>query len=242
MARGDVRIAVTLACEVCKRRNYQTNKSKRNNPDRISLRKVLQVVQGAHEPPGDPVALRTPRISWPETASAQKIASRSSTGRTSRGRSTTPPARSRRPRHRSSPERPASPPTPPTSPMTPSRSRTTSTPARSRTSASAGARAISRGSAAAPPRKGGSRLLQLLSRLRGRAQAGRLARPASGRPGHGGRPGLRRRRGGLPRPRSTSCAEDRRLHPLTPDFERTNVSLVRRKHLFRPREQGQAEP
>ena len=38
MARGDVRIAVTLACEECKRRNYQTNKSKRNNPDRISLR------------------------------------------------------------------------------------------------------------------------------------------------------------------------------------------------------------
>ena len=42
MARGDVRIAVTLACEVCKRRNYQTNKSKRNNPDRISLRKYCR--------------------------------------------------------------------------------------------------------------------------------------------------------------------------------------------------------
>jgi large subunit ribosomal protein L33 len=39
MARGDVRIAVTLACEECKRRNYQTNKSKRNNPDRLTLRK-----------------------------------------------------------------------------------------------------------------------------------------------------------------------------------------------------------
>jgi large subunit ribosomal protein L33 len=42
MARGDVRIAVTLACEDCKRRNYQTNKSKRNNPDRISLRKYCK--------------------------------------------------------------------------------------------------------------------------------------------------------------------------------------------------------
>ena len=42
MARGDVRIAVTLACEDCKRRNYQTNKSKRNNPDRISLRKYCR--------------------------------------------------------------------------------------------------------------------------------------------------------------------------------------------------------
>jgi large subunit ribosomal protein L33 len=42
MARGDVRIAVTLACEDCKRRNYQTNKSKRNNPERISLRKYCK--------------------------------------------------------------------------------------------------------------------------------------------------------------------------------------------------------
>src|ERR1041385_8667805 len=39
MARGDVRIAVTLACEDCKRRNYQTNKSRRNSPDRIERRK-----------------------------------------------------------------------------------------------------------------------------------------------------------------------------------------------------------
>ena len=42
MARGDVRIAVTLACEECKRRNYQTNKSKRNTPDRITLRKFCR--------------------------------------------------------------------------------------------------------------------------------------------------------------------------------------------------------
>ena len=42
MARGDVRIAITLACEDCKRRNYQTNKSKRNNPDRLTLRKYCR--------------------------------------------------------------------------------------------------------------------------------------------------------------------------------------------------------
>ena len=42
MARGDVRIAVTLACEDCKRRNYQTNKSKRNNPDRIEMNKYCR--------------------------------------------------------------------------------------------------------------------------------------------------------------------------------------------------------
>jgi large subunit ribosomal protein L33 len=42
MARGDVRIAVTLACEQCRRRNYQTQKSKRNDPERIALRKYCR--------------------------------------------------------------------------------------------------------------------------------------------------------------------------------------------------------
>ncbi len=34
MATG-VRVAVTLACTECKRRNYQSEKSKRNDPDRV---------------------------------------------------------------------------------------------------------------------------------------------------------------------------------------------------------------
>jgi large subunit ribosomal protein L33 len=42
MARGDVRIAITLACEECRRRNYQTNKSKRNDPERLELRKYCR--------------------------------------------------------------------------------------------------------------------------------------------------------------------------------------------------------
>jgi large subunit ribosomal protein L33 len=42
MARGDVRIAVTLACDDCKRRNYQSEKSKRNDPNRIELRKYCR--------------------------------------------------------------------------------------------------------------------------------------------------------------------------------------------------------
>ena len=42
MARGDVRIAATLAWVECKRRNYQTNKSKRNNPERLQLRKYCR--------------------------------------------------------------------------------------------------------------------------------------------------------------------------------------------------------
>jgi large subunit ribosomal protein L33 len=49
MARGEVRIAVTLACEECKRRNYQSEKSKRNDPERIELRKYCRFC-GRHTP------------------------------------------------------------------------------------------------------------------------------------------------------------------------------------------------
>ncbi|MCB9010395.1 MAG: 50S ribosomal protein L33 [Actinobacteria bacterium] len=36
------RLAITLACQECKRRNYQTNKSRRNTPDRIELSKYCR--------------------------------------------------------------------------------------------------------------------------------------------------------------------------------------------------------
>ena len=36
---SDKRIKVTLACEDCKRRNYQTQKNKVNDRDRIALKK-----------------------------------------------------------------------------------------------------------------------------------------------------------------------------------------------------------
>ena len=49
MARGEVRIAVTLACEECKRRNYQSDKNRRNDPDRIELRKFCRWC-GRHTP------------------------------------------------------------------------------------------------------------------------------------------------------------------------------------------------
>ena len=32
-----MRNAITLACTDCKQRNYQTNKNKKNNPDRIEM-------------------------------------------------------------------------------------------------------------------------------------------------------------------------------------------------------------
>ncbi len=34
-----MRVAVTLACGECKNRNYITTKNKKNNPDRIELKK-----------------------------------------------------------------------------------------------------------------------------------------------------------------------------------------------------------
>lgn len=33
---------ITLACTVCKRRNYVTNKNKKNDPERIELSKYCQ--------------------------------------------------------------------------------------------------------------------------------------------------------------------------------------------------------
>lgn len=34
-----VRVGVTLACTDCKRRNYTTTKSKKNDPNRIEMKK-----------------------------------------------------------------------------------------------------------------------------------------------------------------------------------------------------------
>ncbi len=38
----DVRPKITLACTECKHRNYTTVKNKRNNPDRIELKKYCR--------------------------------------------------------------------------------------------------------------------------------------------------------------------------------------------------------
>ncbi|HEX2700046.1 MAG TPA: 50S ribosomal protein L33 [Acidimicrobiales bacterium] len=42
MARNEKRIKVTLACEVCKRRNYITKKNKTNDRERIELQKYCR--------------------------------------------------------------------------------------------------------------------------------------------------------------------------------------------------------
>ena len=37
-----MRVNVTLACDECKRRNYVTTNNKKNNPDRIELKKYCK--------------------------------------------------------------------------------------------------------------------------------------------------------------------------------------------------------
>ncbi|MCJ7796259.1 MAG: 50S ribosomal protein L33 [Thermoleophilia bacterium] len=37
-----MRVRVTMACQDCKRRNYSTMKNKRNDPERIELRKFCK--------------------------------------------------------------------------------------------------------------------------------------------------------------------------------------------------------
>jgi large subunit ribosomal protein L33 len=39
MAKKDVRIIATMACVECKERNYTTAKNRRNDPQRLELRK-----------------------------------------------------------------------------------------------------------------------------------------------------------------------------------------------------------
>lgn len=42
MAKTGVRDKVTLACEDCKQRNYDTYKNKKNTPDRLQLKKYCR--------------------------------------------------------------------------------------------------------------------------------------------------------------------------------------------------------
>ncbi|HOA31577.1 MAG TPA: 50S ribosomal protein L33 [Clostridia bacterium] len=40
-----MRVNITLACTECKRRNYTSKKSKKNNPDRLELSKYCKFCQ-----------------------------------------------------------------------------------------------------------------------------------------------------------------------------------------------------
>ena len=39
---NDVRVKITLACTECKQRNYDTKKNKKNDPDRLELKKYCK--------------------------------------------------------------------------------------------------------------------------------------------------------------------------------------------------------
>ncbi len=41
-----MRVIVTLACSECKQRNYTTMKNKKNDPDRIELKKFCRYCNG----------------------------------------------------------------------------------------------------------------------------------------------------------------------------------------------------
>jgi len=39
MAKAGARVKITLRCSECKQRNYNTNKNKKNDPDRLEMNK-----------------------------------------------------------------------------------------------------------------------------------------------------------------------------------------------------------
>ena len=47
MAKAGNRVKITLRCSECKQRNYNTNKNKKNTPDRLELNKYCPL-QEAH--------------------------------------------------------------------------------------------------------------------------------------------------------------------------------------------------
>ena len=50
MAKKENRVMVVLACQECKRRNYNTQKNKQHNTDRLELSKYCRFCRCAREP------------------------------------------------------------------------------------------------------------------------------------------------------------------------------------------------
>ena len=48
MAKAGNRVKITLRCSECKQRNYNTNKNKKNTPDRLELNKYCPFCREAH--------------------------------------------------------------------------------------------------------------------------------------------------------------------------------------------------
>ena len=45
-----MRVKITLACTECKQRNYNTTKNKKNDPDRLEMKKYCKFLPEAHSP------------------------------------------------------------------------------------------------------------------------------------------------------------------------------------------------
>ena len=62
MAKNEKRVQVTLACEVCKRRNYITTKNKLNDRERIEMKKFCRWDRSTPSTrrPADPSQLSQP--------------------------------------------------------------------------------------------------------------------------------------------------------------------------------------
>ena len=60
MAKNEKRVKVTLACDVCKRRNYITIKNKQNDRERIEMKKYCRWDRAHTAPQRDPVGLSEP--------------------------------------------------------------------------------------------------------------------------------------------------------------------------------------
>ena len=58
---ADVRPKITLACVECKERNYITKKNRRNNPDRLEMKKFCPRDGTPHGAPRDPLTRLTAR-------------------------------------------------------------------------------------------------------------------------------------------------------------------------------------
>jgi large subunit ribosomal protein L33 len=44
--KGEIRVLITLACTECRERNYITSKNRRNDPQRLELRKFCPRCRG----------------------------------------------------------------------------------------------------------------------------------------------------------------------------------------------------
>ena len=56
-----MRVKITLRCNECKQRNYNTMKNKKNDPDRIELKKYCRFCKKADRAQRDEVTHRTSR-------------------------------------------------------------------------------------------------------------------------------------------------------------------------------------